>query len=310
MTTSRSRSPMCSASPSLAPTTCAIAPATSPGSRTASNPTQNTPRGSAPRHEWRPRSQAGSSRPTGAGQRQQPTNLPPAGRARPPAHVPDQRTSSPGEGGCCSKSSSTEETNHPRAEEIDTGPSMSFSRCSPRSRSTKPAPAAERRRRSRQEDLSAVARRGHACARWTSSPTYPSLVTSGVPVCKPTRARSGPAARWLAICAAAAAALAAVVNARVELYSPWVSTSTPPWDPHAERTTCLCSARAAAYCSARRARAGAASSPRYQSEGMWTVPGRQVCAHVHVTFARSRSAQVLVRLHVEPHGEERERATP
>ena len=46
--------------------------------------------------------------------------------------------------------------------------------------------------RTGEEHLTAVAGGGDARAEWTSSPTYPSSVSSGVPVCKPMRTWIGP----------------------------------------------------------------------------------------------------------------------
>jgi hypothetical protein len=85
-------------------------------------------------------------------------------------------------------------------------------------------------------------------ARCTSRPTYPSSVTSAVPVCSPIRTRIGPAASACVASAAHASAPRAVGNATKNA-SPWVSTSTPPWRAAAARNTRRCSARAALYLS-------------------------------------------------------------
>lgn len=86
-------------------------------------------------------------------------------------------------------------------------------------------------------------------ARCTSRPTYPSSVTSAVPVCSPIRTRIGPAASTCVASAAHASAPRAVGNATKNA-SPCVSTSTPPWRAAAARNTRRCSARAALYLSA------------------------------------------------------------
>src|SRR5262245_6691510 len=85
-------------------------------------------------------------------------------------------------------------------------------------------------------------------ARCTSSPTYPSSVTSGSPVCNPMRTRIGPSASASRAASAAASASEAFANA-TKNESPSVPTSTPPWRVNSLRMVRRCSARRSAYSS-------------------------------------------------------------
>ena len=80
-------------------------------------------------------------------------------------------------------------------------------------------------------------------ARWTSAPTYPSSVRSGVPVCRPMRTWTLPELSLSTIARDASSAPGAVGNAKKNA-SPWVSTSAPPCSAHDARTIRRCSASA------------------------------------------------------------------
>jgi hypothetical protein len=117
-------------------------------------------------------------------------------------------------------------------------------RCSPRSRSSaESTSAAVAVETSTCPPCPAVATRAARC---TSAPTYPSSLSSGVPVWMPIRTESS---SFCCASRAASSAPGAVGNATKKA-SPCVSTSTPPWRSKASRMTRRCSARCLPYSSA------------------------------------------------------------
>ena len=105
-----------------------------------------------------------------------------------------------------------------------TGPSKSLRRCCPRSRSGSESRSAAVVGETR--IWSPCASAAMRAPRWTSSPTYPSVVRVGAPVCRPMRTLTLPAASSSRAARAAAVAPPAVGKA-MKNASPWVSTSTP-----------------------------------------------------------------------------------
>ena len=121
----------------------------------------------------------------------------------------------------------------------------SLNLCSPRSRNGVSTSVAVEPLTSTCPPLPAAAIRAARCR---SAPTYPSSVTSGVPVCNPIRTRIGSSSNRSVITVAASTASGARANARRNA-SPCVSTSTPPSDTHASRTIRRWSSSATAYLS-------------------------------------------------------------
>ena len=129
------------------------------------------------------------------------------------------------------------------------GAPRSLSRCSPRSRPGSRSSAA--RVTSESTTCPPWAAAQILAARWTSMPTYPSVVTIGVPVWMPMRTRTGPSDRWISSAAATASSARpkATKNA-----SPCVSTSTPSCRPKTARSSLRWPASRSAYPSPRSCR--------------------------------------------------------
>ena len=259
-------SPTCSASPSFAPSACAIVSSTSAGSRSggerhpedAVREASGTQLGG--RLEREPRLARCRPGPVSV------TRRTPLARAALDhlGELPlaaDERRRRHAAGSCSVERLQRRERRRRRAGRSAPARRESFSRCSPRSRS-----AVARRRAAR------VAAESSTCPPWPAAAIRAARCTS-VPdvafVGRRAASRCGcPSARGSAPprappCASRAAATApgAVGNATKNA-SPCVSTSTPSWRANASRTTCRCSASASRVALARRARAAAASSPR------------------------------------------------
>ena len=255
-----SRSPMCSARPSFAPSVWEIVSVTSAGSRSEASPTQKTP---ALYSGTSVAAASSASRvlPEPPGPVSVTSRAPPRSRRAPRrARARARRTSSRDAAGSCSRSSSAAGSSPRRAGRSRPRSAMSFSRCSPRSRERVArrrarAVVGRERRPGRRGRPRRPARRGGRRRRRS-----PPRSASGVPVCRPTRTWIGPGGERLGHAPPPRPAPRRGREGEEERVALRVDLD-PAWRAQASRIRRRCSASASAYASAPSS-CSSSSSPR------------------------------------------------